>query len=400
MTNDHIVLFEDDSALSLEPLSLTRPVWRLRCGIRTLGEKILAHFPAEKVFEFARPHLKPILDYPLEDPFSTPEKTLWINGGMIPGIEFDAVKRLQLGSALVSAGNVIAFRGRAPADWQAGTRCKLNGFHIMEAPVNIGNLVRYPWQLVQVMNDQNAFEARELRNLGQMQSERYPLAVLVNEKDIFLAKSVQISPFAVLDASEGPIVIDENVRIGSHAVIEGPTVIGEHSQVKPLTHIRGSCLGPHSRVGGEISVSIIQGYSNKQHGGFLGHSFLGQWCNLGSGTETSNLKNNYTNVKVQVGDKLMDTGQLFVGLTMGDHSKTAIGSVFNTGTVVGVGCMIFGAGFPPRFVPSFHWGGAEKLTRYPLKSTLEIAQAVMGRRGEVLSDAEIEVLTWIYKNRT
>ncbi len=399
-TTDTIVLFEDESALTLEPLSLTRPVWKLRCGIRTLEEKILARFPGTQVYEFARSHLRPVLTRPLDDSSSVSDSSLWINGGVIPGDEFSVIERLDKGSALVSDGKVIAFRGKPPSGWRAGTSCKLNGFHIMETSADPGRLMRYPWELVGAMNEQNAVEARELRDLGRLQGDRHPTVVLVNEADIFLAPTVKISPLAVLDASSGPIVLDEDVSIGAHAVIEGPTFIGKCSQVKPLAHIRGSCLGPHSRVGGEVSVSIIQGYTNKQHGGFLGHSFLGQWCNLGSGTETSNLKNNYTDVKVQVGDELVDTGQLFVGLTMGDHSKTAIGSVFNTGTVVGVGCMIFGSGFPPRFVPSFHWGGADKLVRYPLKPTLEIARAVMQRRGETLDEAQIKVLSWIHQNRT
>jgi hypothetical protein len=145
--------------------------------------------------------------------------------------------------------------------------------------------------------------------------------------------------------------------------------------------------------------TIIQGFTNKQHGGFLGNAYLGSWCNLGSGTETSNLKNNYSPVKVQVGKDLVDSGSLFVGLMMGDHSKSAIGSVFNTGTVVGVACNLIEPGFPPRYVPSFHWGGAQKLTPYPFNKTLDIARAVMARRHRELSEADIEVLRWIYDNR-
>ncbi|TKJ39722.1 hypothetical protein CEE37_10610 [candidate division LCP-89 bacterium B3_LCP] len=413
-----IVLFEDQAAITTEPLSLTRPVWDLRCGIRTLREKILAYFPQAAEYHFTRPYLSG--NYPGAKP--SPEKgidLLWINGCLIPGVNFKRVLDLAPGDALVSDGRVIAFCGNPPSGWEAGTALDLHEFNSIEAVklsgsgtpgvqatpttealTNIGVLVTYIWEAIGAMNEQIDIEARELRSLGQLDGNVHKNASLVSEEDIYLADGSDIMSGVVLDASNGPIVADEGVIIGYNSIIEGPVYLGAGSQVKPLSHIRGSCFGEQSRMGGEVSVSIIQDYSNKQHGGFLGHSYIGSWCNLGSGTETSNLKNNYTPVKVQVGSKLVDTGQLFVGLMMGDHSKSAIGSVFNTGTVMGVGSMIFGAGFPPRYVPSFNWGGAEKLTKYPLKPTLETARSVMRRRQKELTDGEIKILTWIHENRT
>lgn len=399
-TTTTIVLFEDDNAVTLEPLTLTRPVWELRCGIRNLGEKIRSFFPGATVWEYARPYLRQILSQPWESHPQKPENALWINGGVIPGDEFVDIDGLKLGSALRINGRIIAFRGNPPQDWEAGTSCNFDGFYIREGSRETGRVINYLWELVQEMNAENTREARELRSLGKCLGELHPTVSMINNAEIFVADGVKIAPGAVLDASYGPVVLEEGVLVGAHAVIEGPTYLGPHTQVKPLTHIRGCCLGAQCRVGGELSVSIMQEYSNKQHGGFLGHSYVGAWCNLGSGTETSNLKNNYTNVKVQVGNRLVDTGSLFVGLMMGDHSKSAIGTIFNTGTVIGVGCIIFGTGFPPRFVPSFHWGGTDKLTRYPIKPTLETAAAVMKRRQRDLTDAEVEVLHWIYKNRS
>ncbi len=396
---ESIVLFEDEAALTLEPLSLTRPVWQLRCGIRTLEQKIRAFFPGVKVFSYARPHLAGIIDNSISNKRSDVRNRLWVNGSFLPESGFSRVAEIEPGYAWVADGRVVAFRGEPPAEWISGTHLPENGFHKVDAPQNIGRLVRYTWELVNAMNAENAAEARDLRPLGQIQGDVHPSAHLIGAGEIFMAAGCRVSPGVVIDATEGPVVFDEGVLVGANAVVEGPTYLGPGTQIKPLAHIRGSCFGEQCRVGGEVSVSIIQGFTNKQHGGFLGHSYLGSWCNLGSGTETSNLKNNYTNVKVQVGSDLVDTEGLFVGLAMGDHSKSAIGTVFNTGTVVGVACIIFGAGFPPRFIPSFHWGGSEKLTPYHLKPTLVAIRAVMARRNQKLSKGEVEALTWIHKNR-
>jgi UDP-N-acetylglucosamine diphosphorylase/glucosamine-1-phosphate N-acetyltransferase len=395
-----IVLFEDEAALSTEPLSLTRPVWDLRCGMRTLGETIRSHFRGHQVFHHARtylldnyPDISAVTDSQLDD-------MLWINGSLLPDSGFLAVSELAKGSAWMQGGRVVAFRGTPPDDWQAGTELHLDGFQKVEAPADAGRLMLHLWNLVGAMNAQIETEARNLPYLGEIRGSVHQSATLLRADDIFIAEGGQIQPGVVIDAGSGPVILEENVLVGSNAVIEGPAYLGPGTQIKPLSHVRGSSLGEQCRTGGEVSVSIMQGFTNKQHGGFLGHSYIGSWCNLGSGTETSNLKNNYTPVKVQVGSELVDSGQLFVGLMMGDHSKSAIGSVFNTGTVVGVGSLVFGAGFPPRHVPSFHWGGAEKLTPYPLKPTLDTARDVMSRRGRTLSDGDVEILTWIFNNRT
>ncbi len=395
-----VVLFEDDCALTLEPLSLTRPIWELRCGLRTMEEKIKAQFSGVAFRYAARAYLMPLVKDAYRAGEFNPADLLWINGALLPGKNFQILKQLKPAEAVLDENRICAFRGLPPADWQPGTELPAGGYDKIERSDDAGTLLRYPWQWVRAMISENNLEARSLRQLGTHCEGKHDTVVLLNAADIAIAPGGYIAPYAVLDAASGPVVLDEKVKIGAHTVIEGPTYIGPGTQVKPFAHIRSSCFGPECRVGGEISESILQGFSNKQHGGFLGNSFLGEWCNLGSGTETSNLKNNYSPVKVQVGKELVDTGQLFVGLTMGDHSKTAIGTVLNTGTVVGVACNIYGAGFPPRFIPSFYWGGAEKLMKYPLNRTLEIAEAVMSRRARRLSEEEIAVLRWIHQNRS
>jgi UDP-N-acetylglucosamine diphosphorylase/glucosamine-1-phosphate N-acetyltransferase len=203
----------------------------------------------------------------------------------------------------------------------------------------------------------------------------------------------------VLGNHTGPIYIGAGSEILPHCYLEGPLFIAPDCVVSAGTSLRGgSSFGPVSRLGGEISQTIFQGYSNKQHDGFLGHAHVGQWVNLGAGTTNSNLKNNYSEVKIGVGGELVGTGQQHVGCFIGDHAKTAIGTMLNTGTVIGIGSNLFEAGFPPRFVPSFHWGGAEHLVLVPLGRVLEIARLMMARRNRTLTEAEEELISRHYES--
>ena len=180
----------------------------------------------------------------------------------------------------------------------------------------------------------------------------------MNRSDVHIGRGSRIQPGTVLDAESGPIFVGRNVKIFPQATIIGPASIGDGSVVKAGAQIHGSTsIGPVCKVGGEIEHSVIHGFSNKQHHGFLGHSYVGAWVNMGAGTTTSDLKSNYGSVRVSLGGEPVETGQQFVGLIFGDHSKTAINSMFNAGTVVGVSSNIFGDGFPPKYVPSFSWGG-------------------------------------------
>ncbi|MFQ5584711.1 MAG: hypothetical protein ACE5GL_09785, partial [Calditrichia bacterium] len=185
----------------------------------------------------------------------------------------------------------------------------------------------------------------------------------------------------VIDAENGPVWIDEDAVIMANAVLEGPIYIGKKSRIKIGAKLyENTTIGPVCKIGGEVEGSIIQGYSNKQHDGFLGHAYLGSWVNLGADTNNSDLKNNYGMIRVLLNGKPVNSGKRFLGLMMGDHSKTAINTMFNTGTIVGVNCNIFGAGMPPKFVPSFSWGGAEGIADFILDKAMHIAKNVMARR--------------------
>jgi UDP-N-acetylglucosamine diphosphorylase/glucosamine-1-phosphate N-acetyltransferase len=221
---------------------------------------------------------------------------------------------------------------------------------------------------------------------------------IIGKGKIFLEEGVKME-CAFLNASDGPIYIGKNAEVMEGSMIRGPFALGESSTLKMGTKIYGgTTIGPHCKVGGEVSNSVFFGYSNKAHDGFIGNSVIGEWCNLGANTNNSNLKNNYSKVKVWNYYKkdYVDSGLTFCGLMMGDHSKSSISSMFNTGTVVGVSANIFGSGFPPKMIPSFAWGGSNGFTTFRMKDALELAQRVMERRHIKLTKVDAVILKAIF----
>lgn len=258
-------------------------------------------------------------------------------------------------------------------------------------------LIHYPWELVHHNADEIRREFQSLRVGGQILGKIYPNVTLLDEGNIFIGEGAKVWPGAVIIAEDGPVYIAEGAKVMANAVIEGPAYIGPKTAIKIGAKIyEGTSIGEVCKVGGEVEETIVHSYSNKQHEGFLGHAYIGMWVNLGADTNNSDLKNNYANVKVQINDRVVDTGSLFVGLFMGDHSKSGINTMFNTGTVVGVACNVYGEGFPPRFIPSFHWGGASGLVKYDFEKTIETARRVMARRDKELTEAQISMLRHVY----
>jgi UDP-N-acetylglucosamine diphosphorylase/glucosamine-1-phosphate N-acetyltransferase len=259
--------------------------------------------------------------------------------------------------------------------------------------------VSYPWDLVnfngaEIVAD---FALMAPETSGRMRGNVYEGAHLVNPGNIVIGEGAKVKPGVVLDGETGPIWIGENVTVFPNAVIEGPAYIGNRSMIKVGAKIyENTSIGPVCKVGGEVEGAIIHSFSNKQHDGFLGHAYLGMWVNLGADTNNSDLKNNYGNVKLVIDGETVDSGSMFMGLVMGDHSKSSINSMFNTGTVVGVSSNVFGSGFPPKSVPSFAWGGAEGIKTYDLERALDVARRVMGRRKIVLSAAGENVLRTVF----
>ncbi len=250
-------------------------------------------------------------------------------------------------------------------------------------------LIEYPWELIyknaeetvkdiaipSVRADFKSAPTKNRRNVS-----------FIKPKNIFISKTAKIYPGVVIDAEKGPVVIDAGAVVMANSAITGPVYIGKGTVIKALSKIYGgTSIGPMCKVGGEVEASIFQGYSNKQHEGFIGHSYIGEWVNLGAGTNNSDLKNNYTNIKMTVNGKEIDTGKLFMGAVIADHTKTGINTMINTGTVIGISCNLFGAGYLPKNIPSFSWGGPQGLKEYDIDKAVEAAKAAMKRRDVEMS---------------
>ena len=403
----HICIFEDEQYLNFEPLIHSRPVFDLVCGMTTLKEKIIRAFPKDKVVLKCRNNLESFLK--AENPkckvnqFDN-DDYLFINGRIIaPSILKNILKVKRTDEKVfVSKGIVVAAKvsEKRIKDLVLDKIEIINTEMLKNLPpeeVEI-NYASYLWDLVyqngkEIQNDFKLYA----RNKTSTNKKKFEGVSFVNRKNIFIEKDVDIKPGAVLDASTGPIFIEKNVTIFPNAVIQGPVYIGESSTIKSCATIYPNVsIGKVCKVGGEVEDTIIHSYTNKQHSGFLGHSYLGSWINIGADTNNSDLQNNYGTIKVQVNGRHIDSGRQFVGLMMGDHSKTAINTMFNTGTVVGFSSNVFGAGFPPKYIPSFSWGGSESMKEYKLSKAIETAKAVFSRRDKDFSKADEEMFEYIF----
>ncbi len=402
----NICIFEDSFSKNFHPLSYTRPVFDLRCGIMTLKEKIIYDLAPGQTFLFVRDYLKndqkiknknqPVNEVPLNTPI------LFLNGRIVMDDSIkDALLDLDENQLLKCDDNVIAAKLtlKNPVNNLEELENLFGATNITGSQFKI-DLAKYPWELVnrngaEIVKD---FKRITKNHLDFMNGQVYHGVNLVNDGNIFTGKGSKIKPGVVLDAEEGPIYIGEDVTIFPNAVIEGPCYIGRNSKIKVGAKIyENTSIGPVCKVGGEVEESIIHSYSNKQHDGFLGHAYLGSWVNLGADTNNSDLKNNYGNVKVFINDEQVDTSSTFVGLTMGDHSKSGINTMFNTGTVVGVSCNIYGGNFPPKYIPSFSWGGSDGFSTYKLEKSMEVAKKVMARRNVEFTNTDKELFEKIFQ---
>ncbi len=391
------------------PLTDVRPVFDLRCGIMTLREKLRAYYGDVDLSLHCRSYLQELVrqrspgmlvnEWP-----SGP--ALLVDGRLVADPELPRQIPLDGPADVVFTceGEPVAARLSAAVlervRHASPTLVLTDLAELLPAePVSV-HLVRWPWDLIA----QNARAmTRDFWKLGAKEVGDFhhgtvdPGAHLVHPECIRIGAGTHIQAGAVLDGRGGPLYIGRDVTVMSGAVIEGPAAIGDGSVVKIHAKIYSSTsIGPVCKVGGEVEGSIIHGYSNKQHDGFLGHSYVGEWCNLGAGTNNSDLKNNYSNVRVAIGGQSVDTGHMFVGVTMGNHAKSGIGTNFNTGTVVGSFTNIFGGGYPPKFIPSFSWGGADGLVTYRLERAMEVARTVMARRGVEFAAIEEAVMRAVF----
>ncbi len=259
-------------------------------------------------------------------------------------------------------------------------------------------LVSFPWQLIECNGDviRDDFQRMPLRGPSE-EASIYPGVHLVGEDNMVIGDGAVIKPGAVIDASDGPVIIGDRTVVEPGAVVMGPVSIGADCIVRAGARIlENTSTGNVCKVGGEIDATIVAGYSNKQHDGFIGHSYLGEWVNIGAASNNSDLKNNYSPVRMWNAGSIRPTGRQFMGVIMGDHTKTGINTLFNTGTVVGFNCNVYSSEMPAKFVPSFSWGHGEHMTEYDLERAMQTAQVVLERRRVRFGDAHRRIFERIH----
>jgi len=387
----NIILFDEPTTkINLLPFTYTRPVAEIRIGILTIKEKWERWFRADYSF-LTEPYLAK------KFPAQKSSKNLNLNGSVLPNpLLVRALGSLKENQLLVKDQTPIAFYG----DLESPGALNDSTDHLQKVPFSHDLIMVEHVYDIFIHNGSIIRSDFELLTNGR---KSHPIAdphtVSYNKKNIFFEENVDIKS-SILNAENGPIYIGANAAIGEGSIIRGNNAIGANTVLNFGTRIKGdSTIGPYCKVGGEISNSVIFGYSSKAHDGFLGNSVIGEWCNLGADTNTSNLKNNYKNVKIwNYGqDQFVDTGKQFCGLMMGDHSKCSINTMFNTGTIVGVSANIFGGGFPRTFIPSFSWGGFNGLTTYQFNKALEVMPKVFERRKKILTEEDVELLKHIFE---
>jgi len=403
-----VVIFEDIGVRWLYPLTLTHPAWELLWGMSTLVERIRRAFTDDQIILHTRSYLVDVLreKYNLPVNMVPDDTTLFVNGRLMEILSPDIIptsteEQLLLNDAgdpifaIVSQKNLTHLHDKL----SHGDEFTVDDFNFIHTRRQVKlKLAHYLWDYV-LSNATAITKEFELikPTLPQATDTTYEGVYLINADSIYIHPTAKLAPCVVLDATNGPILIDRDAVVMPHTAIEGPTYIGPGSKIKIGTKIyEGTSIGPVCKIGGEVDNSIVLGYSNKQHDGFLGHAYIGEWINLGAGTSNSDLKNNYSSVKVYLHGEEIDTGHIFIGLMMGDHSKTAINTTLNTGTVVGVSANLFGEGFPPKYVPSFAWGGAKGFTEYKLDKAIATARKVMARRDKELTTSYERMLRYIF----
>ncbi len=389
---NNLILFDHDHRDQLLPLTYTRPVAELRIGILTIREKWQLWMDGG-VSYITQEYLSS------KYPINLWDKNYVINAGVLPNAKLcERIRSLQLNEALLHEGELIA--ARVPIDQ----------FEALMSGQDLSELVGYPllkedfiqirhlWDLYKY-NDLAIRSDFDLLTRGRFSQPISPTNQVIEPDNVFIEEGAKVE-CSILNASMGPIYIGKYAEIMEGSLIRGPFALCDSSVLKMGAKIYGATtIGPHCKVGGEINNVVFLGNSNKAHDGFLGNAVIGEWCNLGSGTEASNLKNNYDEVRVwdYSSGSFQRSGMQFAGLFMGDHSKCAIGTTFNTGTVVGVCCNVFGEGFPRPFIPSFSWGGKQGMKTYQWKDSLATMDRVLARRDKYLKEEDRLILQEVYQ---
>lgn len=389
----NIILFDPDTRDQLLPLTYTRPVCELRVGITTISEKWAAQFGG-KISYITQDYLSE--KYPIE----ISDDNFVINGSVLPNAKLcKLINELNNNEAFQKDGELIAARlDRLQFHnlMEDNDIEELVGFELQETPFDT---INYAWDIFS-LNNKTIRDDFNFLTQGRISAPLSKTNKIVGDESLIFLEEGATVECAILNTQKGPIYIGKDAEIMEGCIIRGPLAMCEHSLLKMGAKIYGATtLGPHCKVGGEVNNVVLFGYSSKAHEGYLGNSVIGEWCNLGADTNTSNLKNTYEEVKLwdYTKNSFGRTGLQFLGLIMGDHSKCGINTMFNTGTVVGVSANVFGAGFPRNFIPSFTWGGPQGYETYDLKKAFFTIERVLARRNMELSDEDHAILTHIYE---
>jgi UDP-N-acetylglucosamine diphosphorylase/glucosamine-1-phosphate N-acetyltransferase len=419
----HLCLFEDDRVGGLRPLVEPRAAYDLRLGMRTVLETTRDAFEPDALALHARPMVGPVTAQTHDEATvnALPDGTdvLFVNGRFVAA-ETDLVAHIR-DRCGTDAPHAFTKDDALVAAWVPDAAARLPDDLLSDSPLptapfadlptttvdEAATLVRRPWDLLGTLRPalERDVAARTDGPTSRPLSARpqatvHDSVVGLRQDHIYFGQDATVRPGAILNAEDGPIYVGAEATIHERAVVKGPCYVGPKTQIKVGADVAGSAFGYYCKVGGEVHDTVLHSLSNKSHPGFLGHSYLGRWCNLGADTNNSNLKNDYGDISAYAptdGD-FVSTGRQFAGLFMGDHSKCGINTMFNTGTVVGTCCNVFGGDFPPRYLPPFSWGGPSTgFTTYRLDKALEVAERVMARRDTPFTDADRTLLAALFE---
>jgi UDP-N-acetylglucosamine diphosphorylase/glucosamine-1-phosphate N-acetyltransferase len=376
----NIILFDTDRE-NLYPLTFTRPISDFRVGIVSIKQKWEFYYKSVSV---------KTVDYLSEKyPIHLQKNNVWIDSSILPSQDLiTEINSLRNGEFLENNGDVIAV---------CNHDMNTVGLDAIESHSTFSK-INDLWDIFSLNGEEIKSDFNHLVK-GNSGEELSITNTLVGNNPIYLEKGAKVE-CSILNSTDGPIYIGKDAEIMEGSLVRGPFAMCNNSTLKMGAKIYGpTTLGPYCKVGGEVNNSVFFGYSSKSHDGFLGNSVIGEWCNLGADTNNSNLKNNYTEVKLwnYKTERFKKTGLQFCGLIMADHSKCGINTMFNTGTVVGVSANVFGSGFPRNIIPSFSWGGASGFTTYKTNKVFEVASVVMGRRNIEFSDTDKSILEKVFE---
>jgi len=399
------ILFEDVNVRRFGAVALLRPVWALRSGAGILRERTLSGFKTT-IHRWVRPHLvewQRVFHPGTIVNEALPVPALFVNGRLLSATPLFVLPtegtELTVVAAFLKPDNQLKIlNSLTPEGFTNESWMDLN-IPVLQVDDEL-DLICHPFDLL--VRQEREIEETILNkvkssNTPSYKNQNLPAVWVNNPEQLFLHPTVKIGMQSVLDASEGPIWIGEGTTIEGHAYLKGPLAIGSNCYLRAGIKLYGpSSIGPVCKLGGEIQKSLWMGYANKQHDGYIGTSVIGSWVNIGAGTNNSDLKNTYGPVTITIAGERIETGEVHIGALLGDHTKTSIGLQLNTGTVTGIACNLFGSGFPPTYIPSFAWGGADWLIEHSLPKAIETARIAMSRRNREMVPAIEEMFRTIF----